>query len=474
MNIKVLFLNVLSILWLGGTFGIAQGYEIKVSIKGYTNDTLLLGYHYGDKQYIKDTSVSKTGSFVFKADTLLEPGMYLIVLQPDHQFFQILIDRGKQKFSVESDTSDLSGHLKFKGSSLNSDFNKYIDFISDNRLKADSIGRLINEKTNKEEITKLKKLLEDIDKAVKAKQNHIIEAQPNSILSLLIRWTLDVELPEFDGTEEEKNEKAFYYYKNHYFDYADFLDDRSVRLPLFSSKLDRYMQKLTVQIPDSINSSLDYILSKCKLGSDLFKYVLSTQLNNYANSKYVGMDAVYVHLVEDYYGKGKAPWIDPESLAKMSSDAKALKPLLIDKIAPNITVFKQDSTPISLHDVKANYTILLIWAPDCGHCKQSMPSIKKFYDEYKSKGVEIFAVCSKTGPDEKSCWDGVSQLGMGDWINTSDPQHKSKFRLIYDVKTTPQVYFLDKNKKILTKKIAGEQFKEVMDKIIALEKNEAK
>ena len=60
---------------------------------------------------------------------------------------------------------------------------------------------------------------------------------------------------------------------------------------------------------------------------------------------------------------------------------------------------------------------------------------------------------------------------MGGWINTSDPQHKSKFRLVYDVKTTPQVYFLDENKKILTKKIAGEQFKEVMDKINAIQKS---
>ena len=471
MNIKVFFGFILTNLLILSLNGVAQGYEIKVNIKGYTNDTLLLGYHYGDKQYIKDTSVSKFGNFVFKADTALESGMYLVVLQPDHQFFQILIDAGKQKFSIETDTSDLAGHLKFKGSPLNTDFNKYIDFISENRLKADSIGHLIKQQENNADISKLKSQLESIDKSVKSRQNQIIKDQPNSILSLLIKWTLDVEVPEFVGTEEEKNEKAFYHYKSHYFDFADFQDDRSVRLPLFHSKLERFMQKLTVQIPDSINSSLDYILSKCKVGTDLFKYVLSTQLNTFANSKYVGMDAVYVHLVEEYYGKGKAPWIDAEALAKMTADAKALKPLLIDKIAPNITVFKQDSTPISLHDVKAKYTILLIWAPDCGHCKQSMPSIKKFYEEYKSKGVEIFAVCSKTGPDEKTCWEGVSQLGMGGWINTSDPQHKSKFRLVYDVKTTPQVYFLDENKKILTKKIAGEQFKEVMDKINAIQKS---
>ena len=33
-----------------------QSYKIKVNIQGYTNDTLLLGYHFGDKQYIRAVS----------------------------------------------------------------------------------------------------------------------------------------------------------------------------------------------------------------------------------------------------------------------------------------------------------------------------------------------------------------------------------------------------------------------------------
>jgi hypothetical protein len=79
-----------------------QGYKIKVSIKGYKNDTLLLGYHYGDKQYIKDTAFRLNGQFVFEKDTLLEPGMYLIVLKPSHDFFQLLIEEKNQQFSVET------------------------------------------------------------------------------------------------------------------------------------------------------------------------------------------------------------------------------------------------------------------------------------------------------------------------------------------------------------------------------------
>lgn len=107
-------------------------------------------------------------------------------------------------------------------------------------------------------------------------------------------------------------------------------------------------------MPDSINAALDFILSKCKEGSEIYKYVLSNSLNTYANSKYVGMDGVYVHLVEQYYAWRKAPWILEEPLAKWYRMQSPLKPLLIDKIAPNITVYKQDSTPISLHDIKSN------------------------------------------------------------------------------------------------------------------------
>lgn len=77
-------------------------------------------------------------------------------------------------------------------------------------------------------------------------------------------------------------------------------------MPLFSQKIDQYVNKLTFQIPDWINEALSLILSKCDPKGDNFKYILSNSLNVYANSKYIGMDGVYVYLVENYYGKGLA------------------------------------------------------------------------------------------------------------------------------------------------------------------------
>ncbi|MBK9272284.1 MAG: redoxin domain-containing protein [Saprospiraceae bacterium] len=466
---KLLHVSLLSICILSLD---AQGYEIKVKIKAYQNDTLLLGYHFGDKTYLKDTAIRKSDVFTFKDDTLLEGGMYLLVLKPNNDFIQILIDKDNQKFSCETDTNDLSGNIKFKNSKLNQEFYDYLDFLDIQRQKGDSLNALYKVAGDENSKTNLTIQLNAVDQEVKARQKAIFEKPQLSLLSLLLKLGTEPEVPDFEGNEEEIKEKSFYYYRSHYFDLIDLSDDRIVRLPLFHGKIDRYLNKLTSQIPDSINKALDVILGKAPAKSYAFKYILSTWLTHYANSKYVGMDAVYVHLVDNYYSKGMAYWLDEELLAKMMSDAKTLKPLLLDQIAPDITVYKQDGTPVRLHKIQSEYTILYIWAPDCGHCKSSMPHLIKFYENYKDKGVEVLALCSKVGEDEKTCWEGVQSLHMESLVNTSDPFHRSKFRLTYDVKTTPVVYILDKNKKILTKKISAEQLPEVMEKLMAMDKNE--
>lgn len=451
----------------------AEAYKIKVDITGYRNDTLLLGYHFGDKQYIRDTAFRTKDGFVFKGDSLLEAGMYLIVVLPSHDFFQFLVDGEKQNFSIQTKIENLTENLSFKSSKINDDFVKYVDFISSRRILADSFSRQVKLEKDSTRIKFFESRLNQFDTEVKAYQQDVLSKQPTSLLSLIIRSSLDVEIPDFSKLPPEKRDIAIFdYYKEHYFDHFDFKDDRGVRIPLYFQKIDRYIEKLTVQHPDSIGLALDFVLNNCTANSENLKFLLSHYLNSYANSKYVGMDGVYVHLVENFYANGKAPWMDKENLAKMIADAKSLKPLLIDRIAPNIKVFGKDSVPIQLHEIKSPYLVLIFWAPDCGHCKKSMPFVVDFYNKFKTKGVEILAVCTKTGQDEKTCWESVESMHMGNWINASDPTHSSKFKIIYDLKTTPQIYILDKNKKILTKKIGAEQLGDIMDKLLTIKENE--
>ena len=52
--------------------------------------------------------------------------------------------------------------------------------------------------------------------------------------------------------------------------------------------------------------------------------------------------------------------------------------------------------------------------------------------------------------------------------NGIDPYHKSKFKVSYDISGTPQIYVLDREKKIVSKRIAGDQLDEVVGRMVEI------
>ena len=68
------------------------GYEIKIKINDFDQKQLYLGYHYGDKQYINDTvDIDDKGYFTFTDEEPLKGGVYLVIMPPDNQYFQLLV-----------------------------------------------------------------------------------------------------------------------------------------------------------------------------------------------------------------------------------------------------------------------------------------------------------------------------------------------------------------------------------------------
>lgn len=181
----------------------------------------------------------------------------------------------------------------------------------------------------------------------------------------------------------------------------------------------------------------------------------------------VGYDALYVHLVDNYYSKGKASWVTEESLHKMKENADDLRPILIGKKMPDITTYKEDQTPVRLHDIKSPYTVVIFWAPDCGHCKKIMPDVVSFYKKNKDKGVTMLGICTKSGDKTATCWPAVKEKGMEDFINTADEY--GRYNLKVRVKQTPKIFILDQNKEIVIKDIPGEELDRIFNEILQFE-----
>jgi len=445
----------------------SNGYEIKIQINGFKQKEIYMAYHLGEKQYIKDTIKQQAdGSFLFKGDSPLESGIYLVVLPPDNNYFQLIIEKNDQYFSVTTDAADPSKNIQTKGSIENKLFYGYMNFLAEKRPQSEALNNRLKEEKDSLKMQELTDAIDKIDQEVEDFQFNFIQNNANTFTSAIIKANTPLKLPDFTGTEEEQQREAFYYNRDHYFDNLDLSDGRFLRTPFLFERINTYVSKLQVQVPDSLIKAIDLVLAKTKNASESYRYFAVHYLNEYANSKFVGMDAVYVHLAEKYYASGQAPWVDSTQLAKIVENAVSLKPILIGKTAPNIKMQLRDGSPVTLHDIKSPYIVLYFWRYDCGHCKESTPDIKAFYEEYKNKGVKIFAVCVKFNDEIGDCWKYVDENQLDGWIHAVDPYLRSKFYSLYNVKTTPQIFILDKNKKIISKGIGAPQLKEVMGKIM--------
>ncbi|MFT6166564.1 MAG: peroxiredoxin [Vicingaceae bacterium] len=463
---KLSYLLVLASLLIIGNEGKAQkGYSIDITIDGLTDSTAYLAYYYGKGQYYRDTTkISGQGEMNFKGSDTLEHGMYSLIIG-QRKWFDFMLDN--QTISLKTDTSYTILNMKVKGSEETKIFYEYLAFLNERQATAKKLSEKKKTGTDREK-KDADAALKNLDTEVK---NYIALFHDRHQGSFTSNFIYAVEYPNVPDTPKNEDGSAdstfaFRYFKAHYFDNYDFTDGRLLRTTTFHDKIVFYVNKLTVPDPDSLIISLDYVLGNAKQNPDLFKYALTHFTSYFERSENMGMDAVFVHLAKNYFMNGKAKeWFTDKQLEKLSERANALDPLLIGKKAPNIVV--KDTAQkefLELYAVEADFTIVYIWSPECGHCKTSTPKLKTLYDKMKDKGVEVFAVGNEFENEE---WIKFIKKHDLNFINGSDGEtFQSNFRTLYDVYSTPQTYLLDKDKKILSKKMSIESLENILEYFI--------
>jgi len=443
------------------------GYQIEVSVDHFTEDEAYLAYYYGDKKYLKDTAAVADGRFVFQGDEKLDGGMYLVVLPPNSNYFEVMID-DDQHFHLHTDTTDYVQNMEVTGSEQNQLFYDDIRFLGEMRSKAQQLQQQISAaEKGSPEAQRLKAEQQAMNQQVMAQRQAMIESHPDMIYSRVITAMQEPEIPEAPKDESGQpldSMFAFKYYRAHFFDNLDFSDDRMLRTPVFHQKVMRYLDKLTYRDPDSLADAIDHVLDLARADSNVFQYTTIAILNKYAKSKVMGFDALYVHMVENYYLTGDAWWVDAETLEKMEERATAISPTLIGRKAPNFLVKDVDNNTQSPWGVDADYTVLYFWDYDCGHCKKTTPVLSEamaLYADYPVKLLTLNINGNRETWQEKLGEYGLAELPNA--INAHDARRASGFDAMYDVRSTPRLLLLDEEKKILAKQISVQQLQEILD-----------
>lgn len=458
--ILIFFAHYLSI-----GYGQSQDYTINVKLENYSENELYLGYSLLGKTYILDTStVNANGFYTFSNNETIKGGVYWVIMKPNNNFFEILIKDSEKKFTVYANAKSPIEGIRFENAPDNTLFYEYIRQFKKLRVPLDAIED--KKKSADDEMKKkLQEEYEQLDKAVVAYQKKFIENHPNQFTTAIIKANLPLDIPTFSGTKDEIEKYKRDYHKAHFFDNISLSDEKMLRTPILFGKVNNYLNNVTKQHPDSIIKSIDFVLDKMRPSEETFKHYLVYFLNHYAKSNIVGMDAVYVHLAMNYYAKGLASWTEKQTLEKIIQNAKTLEPLLIGKQAPNLVLQTRDGKSLELHQIKNEYTILYFWS-DNNDFKKSSIHLKNIQEKFSNRGVKIVAICAKLADEVNDCWKYADENETMNWLHLADPYHRSRYKTIYDIRSTPQIYILGKDKTILFKRIGAEQLDQVLELLL--------
>ena len=441
-----------------------KGFTISVNVYNYQENELTLAYYLGDKQYIKQTATKGVnGSFVFKGDTALHCGIYMLVTKPKNDFIEFIVPADDQFFSLTTDFNNMAETLKADGSAENKVFYDYLSFMRIIRAASDSLDKALEADNSKALLIKTKR--ESLDKKMSQYKNALYTDHKDMTCVAIIKSSEDPVLPQFTGTEQEVKNKQFYWYRQHFFDAVDFSSPCLFYSPILLKRINSYMNDLTIQQADSVNKSLDVIFSKAAVSKENLKFLAIHYLNEYAKSKVVGFDACYVHIANKFYCNGKADWVDAEQLKKICDNAKKLEPVLIGKKAPDFTMTNSENKKQKLSDIKAEYIVLFFWDSKQSSLSKGAADLIEVTKKYKAIGVKILTLCTNYETESLDYNRIANEIGFTDdnFINASLLLNSLIVKDLYDIKNLPSIYVLNKDQKIISKRIIADQIPLILD-----------
>ncbi|MGY6561513.1 MAG: thioredoxin-like domain-containing protein [Luteibaculaceae bacterium] len=448
--------------------------ELKFKVKGVKPDeTIYLAKYLGKKLYYNDTTVvGKKGEIAFKTKAR-GGGVYSLVL-PGPKLFEVVI-ADSEDVVIELDTLDLVGKANIVKSANNKVYYDYLKFIENQKQKLGDLQTKKKAAVNPAEAKEFDKLIEVLDNEVKTYLKKLTSENKDLFISKLIKMSDAIDIPDAPvDANGVITDSLFQYrfYRDNFFMHVDLRDDRTASTPLFGAKLEQYITQIVPQSPDSIVKYADKLVSRVNGMPDLTKLTVSFITDHYGRSQIMGMDKVFVHMVENHYMTQNFEWIDKNNLEKLTERALKLKPTLIGTKAPALYLAEPNSEKyVHLYSLQADYTILYFWDPTCGHCKKVTPKLAQLLNkpEFKDR-VKVYAV--NTDIENDNWIKYLEKNDLSNFVNVSDmPKRPDPFRSVYDIFSTPKVFVLDNEKKILAKQIDVEQVEDLLNFFMKNPKN---
>ena len=474
--------------------------KIRIKVEDQKDTTVYLIKYFGSKLFYADTAQITKG-FVEFDGSKQKPGIVGLLL-PGQRYFEFIFNN--EDVILETKGPDFMGNLVVKKSEENTVFIPYVKFISS---KKGDIAKLAEERTKlkiDDAIYKtLSERIDELNNEVADYQSNIVAKFPELLVGKIVHMSMEVDVqdpPKDENGNILDSNFRYKYYFSHFWENVDLNTEALVNNPIFANKLEFYFGKqMMIQHWDTI---IKYAFQFCDAldpKSRIYEYSVGWIASTYGKSEIMGMDKVYYSMLKRYFctknesGKSPAFWVAEDKFEDLCENLDNKLNTVMGVKPPNLIMRDTSDTKwLDFYSLNSEYTILYFWDPECGHCKKVTPKIQTLYSQkWQNRNIEVFAIGKGVGKDFEA-WKKYIRDNNLSFINVAitnsiyeiakaTPEklvplyvgEKGKpttlaslnYQQTYDIYSTPKVFVLDKDKKIIAKNLSVSQLEDLLDKL---------
>ncbi len=161
-------------------------------------------------------------------------------------------------------------------------------------------------------------------------------------------------------------------------------------------------------------------------------------------------DAMSEEAKQSYYGREVKDYVYP--------------PSMLGNIAPTVAVMTRDGNEklLSFTHQTNRYLLLDFWASWCEPCLNEVPNLKRLYEKYHSKGLDIIGLSVDRHLED---WTETLDEMEEPWCNYIDIDKQAIME--YQVKYIPSIFIMDATGKIIAEKLRGSDLSDFIESLFA-------
>lgn len=403
-------------------YSVSAQFNIQGQIQNYENQSMKIKiYQDGILTYLDRINTDKKGNFSYH---IKENYTGLVVLELLDKNYQLVANNANIYF--ETNYKDAKNQLNFRDAA-NLSYQKYLNVEDKKELARNNLKPLKNYYLENTEFSKA------LEKEIQRIQNLEYPADLPKDLNYFIEtknYLSTVGLAEKSPSEWLSEINQHLQNDGQELENFGFLPQFVVSYISLSMAGAQSKADADEKIKTNLNSLVDAIGADTSRGQSILAIAIPLLRGN-------GFDLVADDLNQ------KAESLTCQLNSALANAIKA--PIKVGEKAPNIVFSEKKRGKKSLYEIKAKKKMVIFWGSWCPHCRNEIPFIKDFYENFKKQGGEIVSFALDSAKE-----DYLPLVQGADFITDSDLlKWDSPVARDYGVNATPTIFLLDENNQVV-------------------------